>query len=146
MEKTIIFQGNREGLESVTRMNLGNLLEQQRFTQLAIFFFFKFSCSFCAKVNNFSEAGKQGWNNHKSQADKYCGKQICFQVPFFFCWSYKLHVTNVRMLQCRWAHVNKMPTFISPSVDPRQASPEANSPPKVDASTWPEESHPKICD
>lgn len=110
------------------------------------FFFFKFSCSFCAKVNNFSEAGKQGWNNHKSQADKYCGKQICFQVPFFFCWSYKLHVTNARMLQCRWAHVNKMPTFISPSVDPKQASPEANSPPKVDASTWPEESHPKICD
>lgn len=48
------------------------------------FFFFLFSCSFCAEVNNFSETGKQDWNNHKSQANKYCGKQICFEVPFFF--------------------------------------------------------------
>lgn len=36
MGTAVIFQGNREGLESVTGMDLGKLLEQQRFAHLAM--------------------------------------------------------------------------------------------------------------
>lgn len=94
----LIFQGNREGLESVTRIIFslpsGNLLNQQRFAHFPVLFFpfvsFLGSCTVsgsewknklrqkktaaliviaCAKVNNFCEAVKGGWNNHKSQTN-----------------------------------------------------------------------------
>jgi len=53
-------------------------------------------------------------------------------------------MTNARMLQCRWTHVKQVCRSSSPSVDIQPASPEDFLPSKVDASTWPEESHPKV--